>query len=217
MKYSRLSRYKIKKIIEYFSEDITATSAAKILRLNRKTINSYYNEFRNKILEYSLREQEKELGEFEQDESYFGARRVRGKRGRGAAGKTPVFGLLKRNGKVFVTVVPNCSREELMPIIQGKILEGSTIHTEGWKAYDGLILNGYNHYRVFYHENEFARGKSHVNGIECFWSYAKRRLSKFNGLTDDKFILHLKESEARFNHRDDDFTAFVVKLFFEKK
>ena len=217
MKYSRLSRYKIKKIIEYFSEDITATSAAKILRLNRKTINSYYNEFRNKILEYSLREQEKELGEFEQDESYFGARRVRGKRGRGAAGKTPVFGLLKRNGKVFVTVVPNCSREELMPIIQGKILEGSTIHTEGWKAYDGLILNGYNHYRVFHHENEFARGKSHVNGIECFWSYAKRRLSKFNGLTDDKFILHLKESEARFNHRDDDFTAFVVKLFFEKK
>ena len=217
MKYSRLSRYKINKIIEYFSEDITATSAAKILRLNRKTINSYYNEFRNKILEYSLREQEKELGEFEQDESYFGARRVRGKRGRGAAGKTPVFGLLKRNGKVFVTVVPNCSREELMPIIQGKILEGSTIHTEGWKAYDGLILNGYNHYRVFHHENEFARGKSHVNGIECFWSYAKRRLSKFNGLTDDKFILHLKESEARFNHRDDDFTAFVVKLFFEKK
>ena len=104
-----------------------------------------------------------------------------------------------------------------MPIIQGKILEGSTIHTDGWKAYDGLILNGYNHYRVFHHENEFARGKSHVNGIECFWSYTKRRLSKFNGLTDDKFILHLKESEARFNHRDGDFAAFVAKLFFEKK
>ena len=206
MRYSRLSRYKIKKIIEYFSEDLTASSAAKILKLNRKTVNSYYNEFRSLILEHSLREQEKELGEFELDESYFGARRVRGKRGRGAAGKTPVFGLLKRNGKVFVTIVP---------IIQGKILEGSTIHTDGWKAYDGLILNGYTHYRVFHHENEFARGKSHVNGIECFWSYAKRRFSKFNGLTDD--ILHLKESEARFNHRDDDFAAFVAKLFFVKK
>ena len=217
MRYSRLSRYKIKKIIECFSEDITASSAAKILKLNRKTVNSYYNEFRRLILEHSLREQEKELGEFELDESYFGARRVRGKRGRGAAGKTPVFGLLKRNGKVFVTIVPNCSREELLPIIQGKILEGSTIHTDGWKAYDGLILNGYTHYRVFHHENEFARGKSHVNGIECFWSYAKRRFSKFNGLTDDKFILHLKESEARFNYRDDDFAAFVAKLFFVKK
>ena len=191
MRYSRLSRYKIKKIIKYFSEDITASSAAKTLELNRKTINNYYNEFRRLILEHSLSEQEKELGEFELDESYFGARRVRGKRGRGATGKTPVFGLLKRNGKVFVTIVPNCSREELMPIIQGKILEGSTIHTDDWRAYDGLILNGYNHYRVFHHENEFARGKSHVNGIECFWSYAKRRVSKFNGSTDDKFILHL--------------------------
>lgn len=75
-------------------------------------------------MQHSLKEQEKELGEFELDESYFGARRVRGKRGRGAAGKTPVFGLLKRHGKVFVTVVPNGSKEELMPIIQGKILTG---------------------------------------------------------------------------------------------
>ena len=152
-------------------------------------------------MQHSLKEQEKELGEFELDESYFGARRVRGKRGRGAAGKTPVFGLLKRNGKVFVTVVPNGSKEELMPIIQGKILTGSTVHTDGWKAYDGLILNGYNHYRAFHHENEFARGKSHVNGIECFWCYAKRRLSKFNGLTDAKFILLLKESECKFTER----------------
>ena len=123
MKYSRLSKYKIKKIIECFSEDITASSAAKILKINRNTINAYYNRFRELIFEYSLKEQKQEIGEFELDESYFGARRISGKRGRGAAGKTPVFGLLKRNGKVFVTVVSNCSREELMPIIQGKILE----------------------------------------------------------------------------------------------
>lgn len=216
MKYHRVSRYKIKRIILCFAEDITASSASKILPINRNTTNAYYNEIREKILQHSLKEQEKELGEFELDESYFGARRVRGKRGRGAAGKTPVFGLLKRNGKVFVTVVPNCSKEELMPIIQGKILTGSTVHTDGWKAYDGLILNGYNHYRVFHHENEFARGKSHVNGIECFWSYAKRRLSKFNGLTDAKFILHLKESECRFNHKNDNFASFIERIFWGK-
>ena len=178
MKYHRLSRYKIKRIILCFTEDTTASSASKILHINRNTINAYYNEIREKILQYSLKEQAKELGEFELDESCFETRRVRGKRGRGAAGKTPVFGLLKRNGKVFVTVVPNCSKEELMPIIQGKIPEGSTIHTDGWKACDGLILNGYNHYRVFHNANEFAREKSHVNGIECFRSYAKRRLAK---------------------------------------
>ena len=185
---------------------------AKILKINRNTINGYYNRFRELIFEYSLKEQKQEIGEFELDESYFGARRIRGKRGRGAAGKTPVFGLLKRNGKVFVTVVPNCSREELVPIIQGKILEGSTIHTDGWKAYDGLILNGYNHYRVFHHENEFARGKSHVNGIESFWGYAKKRLVKFNGIDKKMFYLHLKETEYRFNHRNGNLYLDLLKL-----
>ena len=154
----------------------------------------------------------KSLGEFELDESYFGAKRVRGKRGRGAAGKTPVFGVLKRNGKVHVEIVSNCSTDSLMPIIQGKILEGSTIHTDGWRAYDGLIVNGYDHYRVFHSSNEFVRGKSHVNGIESFWSFAKRRLAKFNGLKDDKFILHLKECEWRFNNRQNHLNVVLYKM-----
>ena len=216
MKYNRLSKYKIEKIIKCFSEDLTASSTARILGINRNTINTYYDEFRKKLLLYSIEVTKQEYGEFELDESYFGAKRIRGKRGRGAAGKTPVFGLLKRNGKVYVTIVPNCTREELMPIIQGKILEGSTIHTDGWRAYDGLILNGYTHHRVFHNENEFARGKSHVNGIESFWSFAKRRLAKFNGLTDEKFILHLKESEVRFYYRHDNFYNLIEKIFFEK-
>jgi hypothetical protein len=67
--------------------------------------------------------------------------------------------LLKRSGKVFVTIVPDYSKGELMPILQGKIWTGSTIHTDGWKAYDGLVLNGYDHYRVFHSENEFDRKK----------------------------------------------------------
>jgi len=109
-------------------------------------------------------------------------------------------------------VVENCSKEALMPIIQGKILEGSTINTDGWKSYDGLILNGYDHYRVYHSENEFARGKCHVNGIEAFWSYAKRRMNKFNGMKDDKFVLHLKECEFRYNNKDIDLYKIILKL-----
>jgi transposase len=136
---------------------------------------------------------------------------VRGKRGRGAAGKTPVFGLLKRDGNVYVQVVENCSKDQLLPIIQGKILEGSTIHTDGWKAYDGLILNGYEHYRVYHSHDEFVRGKSHVNGIESFWSFAKRRLAQFNGLSDDTFILHLTECQFRFNLRNQNIYDILLK------
>ena len=192
----------MKKILKCFCEDLPAIKTASLLQLNRKTVDRYYNIFREKMLRASIKEMEVISGEIEVDESYFGAKRVRGRRGRGAAGKTPVFGLLKRDGMVFVSIVKNCSKEELMPIIQGHVLEGSTVHSDGWRAYDGLILNGYDHYRVHHSKDEFARGKSHVNGIESFWSFAKRRLAKFNGIASHKFNLYLKESEFRFNYRN---------------
>jgi transposase-like protein len=211
----RLSKYKVKKILECFSIDIPATKTAVLLGYNRKTIDRYFTIFRERILEHQHRALTPFAGEIELDESYFGARRVRGKRGRGAAGKTPVFGVLKRGGQIFITVVKSCSKEELMPIIQGQILEKSTIYTDGWKAYDGLIINGYDHYRVFHSQNEFARGKCHVNGIESFWSHAKRRLAKFNGIASSRFVLYLKESVFRFNNRENDVFNLLCKTVFK--
>ena len=196
-----------------FKNDLTATQATDICGVNRNIANRYYGLLHRAILSESIREARREIEEYELDESYFGARCVRGKRGRGAAGKTSVFRLLKRGDKVFVTMVPDCSRESLMPIIKGLILEQSTIYTDGWRAYDALVLNGYEHYRVFHSENEFVRGKSHVNGIENFWSFAKRRLAKFNGCSSAAFVLHLKECEWRYNHRNDDLLALIKRLY----
>lgn len=98
-------------------------------------------------------------GEVEVDESYFGPSRVRRKRGRGAAGKIPVIGLLKRGGHVYVKVLPDCSREALRPIIHGQVLAPSTIYTDGWRSYDGLVLDGFRHHRIHHHANQFARAK----------------------------------------------------------
>ena len=95
--------------------------------------------------------------------------------------------------------------------------KGSTIQTDGWKAYDGLILNGYDHYRVYHSHDEFVRGKSHVNGIESFWSFCKIRHSKFKSLSGEYFNLHLKESEFQRNHRDKKFMyAIILKNLSEK-
>jgi transposase-like protein len=210
-KVAHFSERKMRTILKCFANDLSATETSLMSNLSRQTINKIYCKLRHRIMLKSLVEGREE-GIFELDESYFGAKRVRGKRGRGAAGKTPVFGLLKRDGNVYVSIVQNCSREELMPIIQGKILEGSEIHTDGWRAYNGLILNGYTHHRVHHSENEFVRGKSHVNGIEAFWSYAKRRLAKFNGLSDNHFALHLKECEWRFNHRMNNTYKILLKM-----
>ncbi|MDR1959522.1 MAG: hypothetical protein LBQ54_10865 [Planctomycetaceae bacterium] len=92
-------------ILRCFCNDLTATATASISGVNRNTVNSYFREIRERIFQQSLKEGPLETGEFELDESYFGA-----KRGCGAAGKTLVFGLLKREGKVFVTVVSHCSK-----------------------------------------------------------------------------------------------------------
>src|SRR5665811_1976224 len=65
---------------------------------------------------------------------------------------------------------------------------------------------------VIHSDNEFVVGVNHINGIESFWSFAKRRLQKFNGIAPHTFYLHLKECEWRFNHRNDNIYLQLLKL-----
>jgi len=125
-----------------------------------------------------------------------------------------VLGILKRSGKVHTQVIPNAKKESIMPIIQGKVLDETTVHTDGWRSYDGLIdVKNFKHYRVYHSKDEFVRGKSHINGIESFWSYAKRRIRKQNGIRKNKFLEHLKESEFRWNHRNGNMYEVLLKEF----
>ena len=197
---SRISQKKFREILKYFAEDIEATKIANLTGISRISINKILKNIR--ILMASECEKiSKFSGEIEIDESYFGAKRVRGKRGRGAANKTPVFGMLKRDGKVYTQIVKNCSASELIPILsQYSELDSSTIYSDCWKAYDGLVdYAALAHYRVKHSKNEFANGKNHINGIENFWGYAKHRLAKFKGIKKGNFLLHLKECEFRYN------------------
>ena len=214
LKHTHISEVKFKQILKCFSQDFTASQTSSLTNISGGAINGLFAKFRLRILDLTT-EREGLGGEVEVDESYFGARRVRGKRGRGALGKIPVVGLLKRHGKVYAQIVKNCTKEQLIPILRGRILDHTTVYTDGWKSYDGLVLNGYKHYRIHHSENEFARGKNHVNGIESFWSYTKRRMNKFNGIHKTKFLLHLKESEFRFNNRGGIMYKKLLKNFRE--
>jgi transposase len=205
---SHISERIFRKIVKCFCDDFDATQTAHITHVSRVTVNRLFDLFRKRIIELTTQDK-KMRGSFEIDESYFGPKRIRGKRGRGAGNKIPVLGLLKRNGKVHVSIVKNCSKEALLPIIKGKVLSQSRVYTDGWTSYDGLITLGHKHYRIHHHENEFARGKNHVNGIESFWSYTKRRMRKFNGIRKSKFLLHLKESEYRWNNRPNMYTDLL--------
>ena len=209
---SRISEKKFREIVKLFAIDLEATKIAKLTHLNRNTINRYLKLFRERIAEDS--EQQRPLsGEVEVDESYFGPRRVRGKRGRGAGGKTIVFGIFKRNGKVYTEIVPDAKKRSLQAIIRGRVDAGSVVHSDGWRGYDGLVDVGYEkHFRVHHGKSEFARGRSHINGIEAFWSFAKVRLHRLKGIHKQTFYLHLKECEWRFNHRKENLYTVLLKL-----
>jgi transposase len=187
--------------VRCFALDLTASETAALTRVSVRSTNAIFLKLRRRLAAV-CEAQSPYSGQVEIDESYFGPRRVRGKRGRGAAGKTIVFGVFKRNGSVYTQILPNVRRATLRAAVQGRVALASVVHSDHWTGYDGLIDVGYaKHYRINHAVNEFARGPQHINGIESFWSYAKRRLAKFNGLPPHTFYLHLKECEWRFNHR----------------
>ena len=160
MKKSRLSLYKQTKLIELFVAGSTA----------RTTASYYFHRLRLLIYENS---QEPGLleGEIEVDESYFGGRR-KGKRGRGAGNKVPVFGLLKRNGSVYACIIPNARADTLIPIIREKVKPDSIVYTDSFRSYNALDVSEFTHYRIN-HSKEFVQDRNHINGIENFWSQAK--------------------------------------------
>jgi len=210
---SRISEAKFRNLLQLFCLDIDAHTIAIITGLSRNTINRHFRLIRERIAEL-CQQSSPFSGEVEVDESYFGARRVKGKRGRGASGKTPVFGILQRGGKVYTEIVPDCARKTLQAIIRGKVDPDSIIHSDKWPGYNGLVDMGYKkHFRVHHGSNEFARGKNHINGIESFWAYAKRRLEKFHGIHKSTFNLHLKECEFRFNYRNKNIYIILLENF----
>ena len=213
---SKLSNYQLKKIIQCFCIDIPASKTALLLGFNRNTINHGYLIFREAIYTYQTTLRIKLVGEVEVDESYFGAKRQRGfhgklKRARGTL-KQPVFGVFERDGRVFTEIVPDCKKKTLQAVILGKVAIESVIYSDGWRGYNGLVDVGYSrHFRVNHGNNEFAHGQCHINGIESFWSFTKRRLAKFNGVTH-YFDLHLKESEWHWKKEPDELEKELWKL-----
>lgn len=213
---SKISEAKFRELVKLFALNLEATQIAKLTGLNRNTVNRFLRAIRQRLAEF-CEQQSPFSGEIEVDESYFGARRIKGKRGRGAYGKTIVFGVFKRNGKVYTEIVPDCSKATLQAIIRGKVNPESIIYSDGWRGYNGLVDVGYGkHLRVDHGRNEFTRGKTHINGIEGFWGFAKSRLTRFRGMNKDTFFLHLKECEFRFNHREQNLYKMVLKIIRNK-
>jgi len=120
--------------------------------------------------------------------------------------------MLKRDDCVYTQVVPNCRATTLQAAIRGHVVLDSTILSDCLSSYHGLVDLGYQTSTHPPQRQSIRQGPNHINGIESFWSFPKRRLAKFNGLSKQTFQLHLKECEFRFNHRHDNLYLAVLKL-----
>jgi len=152
------------------------------------------------------------LQEVEVDETYIGGRR-RGKRGRGAEGKTPVFGMAQRNGNVIAVIVPNVQAKTLVPIIKEKVLPSSTVYTDEYQVYDSLRKHGYKHKRVHHQSKVYVLGDAHTNTIEGFWSLVKRGIDGVHHAVSAKYLQdYINSYSFRWNHRDDETPMFLQIL-----
>ena len=195
--------------MKLFELEVSALRAAVQCDVSYPTALKAYDLLRYSILASAHDGQDLLAGEIELDESYFGGRR-KGKRGRGAAAKVPVFGILERNGVVRVEVVKDVSARSLMEHTIKTVRRGSIIYTDKFRSYDALMFCGYRHLRVD-HGRRFCSGKVYINGLEGFWSYAKQRLAKFHGVSKEKFPFYLKEMEFRFNNRNHDLFELLAQ------
>ena len=197
---SRLSVGIQQALIVQFVAGVPARTAAELVGVNRNTAILYFHKLREVIAAKLAEDTPFLAGEVEVDESYFGGAR-KGKRGRGAAGKVPVFGLLKRGGRVHAVIIPDAKSPTLIGIIRHRIQPDSIVYTDSFGSYDVLDVSEFHHVRVNHSETFVADRRNHINGIENFWNQAKRHLRRYNGIPKAHFHLFLKECEWRFNYR----------------
>ena len=197
----------------------TGVSAAQLQReigVTYKTAWRMFKEIRNMMNEDVLTL----LGEVEVDESYFGGKdrnrhisKRSGKRGRGAGGKTPVFGMVERKGKVVAMVVPDTTAKTILPIVGQRVMPSSMIYSDEYPVYDGLKRNGYQHRRVHHAAGVYVDGSVSTNTLEGFWSLCKRGISGVNHAVSAKYLGgYINAYSFRWNHRDEKTPMFRLIL-----
>ena len=174
--HGRLSCVQWLSLIKLFELELSVRKIAEQMNVAYNTVYNSVQKIRCAILSHASDAYDLMDGEIELDECYFGGRR-KGNRGCGAAGKVPVFGILERNAKVLVTVLPNVTAQTLIGLTVKNVRRGSIVYTDKFRSYDSLMFCGYRHLKID-HSKRFTSGKVYINGLEGFWSWAKARLIK---------------------------------------
>ena len=155
----------------------------------------------------------------EMDETYVGGRRkgrAQGKTGRGADGKSVVFGIVERKGQVLAKVVPNIAKTTIYPIIQDTVEKGSKLMTDTYRIYHQVSKMDYGHEKIRHGEKEYVRGNVHTNTIEGFWSQLKRSIDGTYHSVSPKYLQsYVDEFSYRYNLRHAEPSSFFPSMLSE--
>ena len=208
VRHSHVSERQTRLILKCFALDLDATQTASLTGVSRPTINRFFGVLRERVVRLCEEESSFDKGTVEFDASSLDEERVRDERERGAGRSHVVFGLTKREGKIYGQVLSNCSATALYSVATSEDGQDPTRHRDEFKRFDALVdFSAKRLYRIC----GPANGRNHIDEIESFWGLTKARLAKFRGISAKTFYLHLKESEFRFNHRNEDLYKILLK------
>lgn len=217
----RISTKKVNALIKYFAQDKAATMAAEDGKVSRACANRWFRHFRELIYK-ETRRAPRLFGDVEMDQSEFGglgSKRLRALLKRykkiltydeymvkakiaRSEHKVQVFGILQRGGAVYTHIIKKADARTLTPIVRLVVERGSVVYTDKWRGFTELKVDGYTHHSINHSEEYVDQQGHHINNLESFWSFAKRRTTKFNGIARTTLPLHIKECEWRYNQAD---------------
>ena len=210
---SRTSEERFRELVRYFALDFSATAAARLTCLTRKSATIIFIKIRQRLAQDCKRKSPLRTGQIALDESHSCTLCICGKRRCGFTSRTPVFSLLKYEDSIYTEIVPDCKKAPLRAMIRGRPVASDVLYVDGWHGYHALVDADHEKPFVIMRAHGDTSELPHMPDIESFWSFARRRLEKFNGVSNRTFYLHLKECEWRFNmHQRDLYTELLTLL-----
>ena len=216
-KVPHFSKRKFRLVLKLFAEDLTAVQAAEITGLNRNTINLWFSRIRAKIYDMALHETLHDATNVQMDETFFECSRKFYKKFNQPTEEKAVLGIIDSDNRVRIELIEKVNHACILPIIFDTCAKDAAIFTDGHTVYKCLSRLGYKHSFVSHLDDEFARYENGIcittNRIEGFWGCLKVRLVKFRGIRLEDYQIYLKESEWRYNHRQENIYKLLLKTF----
>jgi transposase len=215
LKGAHLSERKVRELIKLFSEDLTATQIANITGISRITVNAYFKLIRTHIAKFC---EERNPFHFTNGAVTYHASENGTVSSNGTTSKKSFYGIFKNDEAIHTDKIANIDAEWMYDWLKGKtdgdreLIEKYRLH-----VYNGIAdFNSIRLYRINETIPGVIRGKSHFDEIDMFWGLLKSRLIKFRGLNSGTLYLHVKETEFRYNYRENDLFELLMEILHKR-